>query len=151
MADYAALLPSLTTTFDTRIKNHISKVQRLPNAALGQCWEVDLAPNTQGYCQVRLHGRKYYVHVIAACLRYGRAPQKGEEASHQCHNRICANPEHLVFEDGATNKSRLCCFLFKDTPGFRCPHSPTCFGAQALASYQPPPLRRFDAVVGDWS
>jgi hypothetical protein len=59
-------------------------------------------------------------------IKANRPPKKGEEASHLCHNRRCCKLEHVVFESGPVNKSRLCCALFGALLGYKCPHEPVC-------------------------
>jgi len=79
------------------------------------------------YAQIRFEGVKYYCHIIACMVQCGRAPQPDEEASHRCGDPRCVLAAHLVFEDGETNKTRLCChkYLLRH-PGYICPHSPDC-------------------------
>lgn len=90
------------------------------------------------YRQVRFKGTKYYVHNVAAWykirLQQLPIPDVKLEVSHLCHQRLCYNPKHLVFEDGLQNKSRLCCELYKEVNGYFCPHSPTCLGAKPCAN-----------------
>lgn len=79
------------------------------------------------YAQVRFEGWKYYVHIIACMVGCEVAPLPGLEASHRCGNPRCITPEHLVFEDGDTNKSRLCCHKYLGVhPRYVCPHEPCC-------------------------
>jgi len=96
------------------------------------CIESTYATDAKNYAQVRFNYKKYYVHVIAAIHRYQRIPGPGEEVSHLCHNRTCFNMDHLAIESGLVNKSRLCCELFKTKEGYKCPHEPTCFGAEVV-------------------
>jgi len=82
------------------------------------------------YAQIRIggaNGPKYYCHILACIKKMGRVSRDGEEASHICGNAKCVNKDHVVFEDGLVNKSRLCCQLYlgKSTV-YVCPHFPSC-------------------------
>ena len=54
-----------------------------------------------------------------------------KEASHRCHNSLCCNPWHLVYEKSKVNRSRYCCEIF-ETTGYFCPHTPYCLNCTAL-------------------
>jgi hypothetical protein len=125
MADYSALLPNIEGIWAT--------VKVYPIDPVSGCQEANYAPcKGKGYMQVRLDGTKYYVHILAAMHQCRRAPGLGEEASHRCHNAACVNPDHLVFETGEPNKSRLCCRLYGTREGYRCPHEGVCVGCVPL-------------------
>lgn len=90
-----------------------------------------------GYTQVRYRTKKYDLHRIACALHCG--PGKiADEASHLCPDQLsvdrrgCFNPAHLCWEDGLTNKSRLCCLLYQDTVSYFCPHKPPCLISNTL-------------------
>lgn len=123
MADYASILGQVDVVL-AQARSHITVV--------GDCHIADYK-SSKGYKQVRYKGTKYYLHTVAAMKHTGRAPQTNEEASHLCHNASCVRPDHLVFEDGLVNKSRLCCELFRGKDGYRCPHNPTCFNCIPLS------------------
>jgi hypothetical protein len=79
------------------------------------------------YAQVRIEGTKYYCHIVSCMVNCGAAPEPGQEASHRCGNPRCIVPSHLVFEDGDTNKTRLCCHRYLGHHStYICPHSPAC-------------------------
>lgn len=92
------------------------------------CFISDYVADSRNYAQVRFKKRKYYIHVVAAMVQANRWPRAGEEASHLCHQKRCCNPKHMVLEDGAINKSRLCCKLCASHTGYKCPHEPACPG-----------------------
>jgi len=99
-----------------------------------ECQMTDFAPckKNSKYTQVRYKKVKYYCHIIGGMMTYKRAPKHDEEASHLCHNSGCVAPKHIVFETGDVNKSRLCCKLYGQLEGYKCPHKPTCFFCTAL-------------------
>jgi len=51
-----------------------------------------------GSVQLRVHGRKYYGHVVACIFNAGRVPLEWEQVSHRRHRGACVNPQLLVFE-----------------------------------------------------
>jgi len=127
-ADYSTLMPKID-----RVWEQIRKHRRNVKSSLQRCWTTDYAKHAKkAYQQVRVDGAKYYVHVIAAMKACHRAPKPGEEASHLCHEPTCVNPKHLCLEDGETNKSRGSCKLYGKREGYRCPHTPVCFGAKGM-------------------
>ncbi|WWT40905.1 hypothetical protein [Klebsiella phage 175007] len=76
------------------------------------CWELNLAPNRDGYKQIRINGTKQYAHRLAV------GAQKGEIVMHHCDNPGCCNPEHLsiatqkenvrdMFNKGRSNRQKL--------------------------------------------
>jgi hypothetical protein len=56
--------------------------------------------------------------------------QQNWHASHwYCHNEACVNPLHILPEANIVNQERNTCKRHVIcTPGYRCPHYPTCIG-----------------------
>lgn len=124
-ANYASLLPDMDSVWAQIMAHAVPE---------GDCMlSTYSSVKRTGYSQVRYNGRKYYVHVVAAMRRAGRAPRPDDEASHLCNNPRCVRPEHLVLESGPINKSRQCCKLYGSEKGYKCPHSPTCLGCVELS------------------
>ena len=96
------------------------------------CTLSKYSSDKKNYTQVSYNAKKYYFHVLSAMRRYKRAPRDGEEVSHLCHQRRCVKTLHLCYEDGLTNKTRLCCQKYGSIPGYMCPHTPTCFGCTPI-------------------
>lgn len=78
----------------------------------GGCWEINLAPNKDGYRQIRINGVKQYAHRLAV------GAVKGDIVMHLCDNPACCNPEHLrigtqkenvrdMFNKGRSNRQKL--------------------------------------------
>lgn len=121
MTDYAVLLSGIKSAHE----QSLAKCEMLANG----CWVSTLAAPKPGKpSQVRFRGIKYYTHFIACMYRMQRVPAEGEEASHLCNNAVCMNPEHLWFESGDINKSRIYCRLFRHHENFKCLHEPRCLG-----------------------
>ncbi len=105
---YPAVLSELSALW-SQVRPHLSQASGRYN-----CIQTNFAATRKkGYVQIRFRQRKYYVHIVSAMRRYSRAPLATDEVSHLCHNAHCVNAEHLVMEDGDTNKSRLCCKLLR--------------------------------------
>ena len=68
-----------------------------------ECWEWKLQTNDQGYGSVWFYGKHYRVHRLVLIRKIGRRLEKHEMACHTCHNRKCANPNHLYVGNATTN------------------------------------------------
>lgn len=71
---------------ETRFWNKVTKGQF--------CWEWTGSNNGVGYGEIRIAGRKVYVHRYSFELHKGPIPS-GTEIDHLCRNRACVNPDHL--------------------------------------------------------
>lgn len=65
----------------------------------GNCWVWPGATIPKGYGHVSYKGHNYLVHRISYEFHKGSA--EGLQVRHQCHNKVCCNPEHLLL---GTNK-----------------------------------------------
>jgi hypothetical protein len=64
----------------------------------------------------------------------------GLEISHLCHNKNCANPDHLYLEDSLVNKSRNWCAVYVVYDGKWlpvCKHEPKCVLTPAVKASVP--------------
>lgn len=92
-------------TLEQRLWSKVNKDG--PVSRLGtKCWNWTGVPNHGGYGQLRDHGRIVLAHRLSYKLINGTdAP---DQVDHECHNRICVNPEHLraaTSKQNAENKS----------------------------------------------
>lgn len=62
-------------------------------------------PQSKGYVQVRVGGRKFYAHRLAYEAFYGPIPE-GLHIDHLCNVRACCNPEHLEAVTSGENNRR---------------------------------------------
>jgi hypothetical protein len=83
--------------FITRFWNLVDKNGPTPphNPSLGPCWVWLNKPVPAGYGQFSIWGKNIYAHRIAYRLTYGALPE-GLVVRHQCHNRRCVRPDHLL-------------------------------------------------------
>jgi len=122
--DYASLLPFMGSIWGQISKNATSAGE---NGCMTTSIACDKRPQVRISAQNGGGNKKYYIEVIAAMKSTGRAPRRGEEASHFfCNNQKCINPDHITFENGDMNKSRIYCKVFKDHPSHICLHEPQC-------------------------
>lgn len=73
----------------------VSILSRIHRPTKEACWEWQGAVNSRGYGVVRLHGYMVYVHRFMYAVTRGRSIARGKDVHHVCHNRRCANPNHL--------------------------------------------------------
>lgn len=125
-----------------------AKVRRVQHDRVdGECWEHPNKPIDSGYVQINLNGSgygkhqgNYTVHLLA--MRWAGTMQPSgltdADCSHLCHNKICCNPAHLVWEEGRNNKRRNMC-PHKIGAVLICPYiheGPACAAPHSLFSHQ---------------
>lgn len=68
------------------------------------CWLFAGKPNGCGYGRMRINGRLYYVHRVAAYLWHSLPLHSEKLVRHRCIDRpTCFNPRHLLLGDHAAN------------------------------------------------
>lgn len=78
--------------FGTPMDRFLANVAPQPNGCLN--WTGYVNP-TNGYGQVKVHGRSIGAHQLSYCLYKGPIPD-GMNVLHTCvANRLCVNPDHL--------------------------------------------------------
>ena len=74
------------------------------------CVITDRALNSAGYPMIKVNGRSELVHRVVYSLYTGvilSTPYY--HVSHLCHNKICVNFDHLVYEPSCINMQRKQC------------------------------------------
>ena len=61
----------------------------------GSCWEWVGGKYPNGYGRLNVDGNMEYAHRVSYRIHKGEIPE-GLEIRHQCHNRKCVNPDHLL-------------------------------------------------------
>lgn len=102
------------------------------------CWEWCGSITNSGYGQIKVFGKMMAAHRYSFALHKGPIPD-GMEILHECDNKICINPNHLVSGTHKQNMSdaaaRGLIAKGEKHPGFKKP------GRRGIASSQAIPVR----------
>lgn len=77
-------------TYATAIEHFNAIVIKKENG----CWELNVAPNPNGYKKFKVNGVQILSHVFAYENFVGSVPV-GKQVHHKCERKLCCNPEHL--------------------------------------------------------
>jgi len=113
------------------------------------CLITQASVDTRGRPQVSLRltidgvTRRYHFRPwhLTWFYKYGPIPDTTLQYSHRCHNEMCINPEHGVWETDQQNKDRNSCrtgshlILPDRTVVTLCPHNPCCLTPVYLSSW----------------
>lgn len=69
----------------------LERVTRLESA----CWVWQGADSGNGYGRISVDGKTRAVHILVYEIYIGPVP-RGLVLDHDCRNRLCCNPEHLI-------------------------------------------------------
>lgn len=76
----------------------------------GECWEWTASLNAKGYgqffCKRNGRSKSFRAHRLAYELSVGEIPS-GMSIDHKCHNKSCANPQHLRVTTNKENHENL--------------------------------------------
>lgn len=74
------------------------------NVASGRCWEWTKAIGKDGYGAIGHDGRVLKVHRAVYAIAYGVSLSAADTILHLCHNKKCANPDHLLRGNATDNQ-----------------------------------------------
>lgn len=114
-----------------KIEDYAEWVDKNNGIGNGSCLESKYNIS-QKYPSIKHEKRQWKCSIIVRLFKERKIKKKykissKKEASHLCHNTKCVRKDHIIFESGEINKSRLCCKLFFAKNNYRCPHKPLCF------------------------
>jgi hypothetical protein len=88
---------------DNRLpKRFWDKVQPEPNTG---CWLWAAADDGRGRPFFRIDGVTTRAYKLTTELEHGPCPA-GKECSHLCDQKICVNPDHIIYETTQQNNAR---------------------------------------------
>jgi len=88
---------------DNRLpKRFWDKVQ--PEANTG-CWLWTAGVNGQNRPHFKVGSKSIYSHRLTTELQHG-PPPAGKECSHLCDQKLCVNPQHIIYETCQENLAR---------------------------------------------
>jgi Zinc-binding loop region of homing endonuclease len=85
--------------------------------------------------------RDFFAYHVTWVAEYGRIPDPRFSYSHRCHNALCVEPRHGLWERLVDNSARNICvnnshlMLPNDAIVRWCPHSPECCSPRVLADW----------------
>ena len=82
--------------FQDRLWSHISDIDE------NDCYNCDLAQNSNGHCQIRVGKRLVFAHRISLYIATKKHPLN-LLACHRCNNAKCINPDHLYWGTDSQN------------------------------------------------
>lgn len=83
-----------TSKFGTFTKEYVLSITKIITD--NNCWISDHKPKENGYINVTINKRKYYLHRVVLCL-WNDIDYNDHKilALHKCNNNACFNPEHI--------------------------------------------------------
>ena len=98
---------------DEWVESFMIKIKENPGDLETPCWEWQGGLDKAGYGRVHIKkhcekksGRNFYSHRLSYMIHRGYITPK-EFILHQCHNRLCCNPEHFKIGDHNDNMDDL--------------------------------------------
>ena len=98
--------------FVSSLKKKLRHVQR--DVLDTPCWEWQGGKDKAGYGRIhvkrhceRKTGRNFFSHRIVYMVFTGAYIEPEEYILHQCHNRVCCNPDHFLLGDHQENMDDL--------------------------------------------
>lgn len=91
---------------EDRAKNLSELMRRCTIDSTTNCWVCHRVPDDAGYCNISINAIAGKWHRVVYAIVHGECPA-ATEVDHQCNNRACGNPDHLVLGTHRDNMSRM--------------------------------------------
>lgn len=69
------------------------------------CLEWPYSIDMYGYGKMLIQGKSYRIHRYVCHAVHGEAPTSKHEAAHECGNRKCVNPTHIIWKTPVENQA----------------------------------------------
>tara|TARA_R110000772_G_scaffold268452_1_gene395580 strand:+ start:23196 stop:23504 length:309 start_codon:yes stop_codon:yes gene_type:complete len=79
------------------------------------CWVFLGYKCRDGYGSMKLDGKRQLAHRVSFAELKGEIPS-GHDVDHQCKNRSCINPDHLVSKEWRQHRAETNAFAHQRTP-----------------------------------
>ena len=90
------------------IERALKRFHRRYTIDANDCWNYDHVNSKTGYAVFSYKNKSYGAHRWAYQQLVGPIPQ-GHDIRHQCHNRACVNPDHML--TGTRKENMMDCKL----------------------------------------
>jgi len=96
------------------LKNYIIESNNLKSGYFpeGKCWIWQRGKSKSGYGRFVYKGHPVHAHILSCEAKYKRKRREEEIVRHLCANRICCNPDHLIF--GTRQENAIDCLYTKN-------------------------------------
>ncbi|MBB5723215.1 hypothetical protein FHS72_002852 [Loktanella ponticola] len=100
MSDHFTIKDQSLLWYEEILESHLAEAEQKVDELLADTTVDDngcKVTDTKGPRRVRFNGKSDRAYRFVLAVRSNYAPSTDELVRHRCHNRLCVNPEHLLF------------------------------------------------------